>query len=498
MSKYRHYIAVDLGSSNGRLILGKFDGTVIKLEVLHRFENNYIRFKDACYWDVLYLYSNIIKGLSIYSKQYNKPPDGIGVDTWGVDFGLIDKRGRLIGYPQAYRDPRGLEGMHKFHKKFGKKAAFNITGNANYEYNTLYQLYSMVEYQDAQLEIADKLLLMPDLLAYMLCGKASCEYTHASTTQMLSGNDWSDEILGMLGIRRSLLPDIQFSGEKKGNLLPHVLESSGLFGTIPVYCVGSHDTASAAASVPAAKNNYVFLSSETRSMIGMESNRLIINGVVFDHALTNEGTVTGGYRLQSNIMGLWIIQECKREWDREMTISWNEIVDQANAAPIFMSFIDVNDRIFFDSGNMVKKIRQYCASTGQEIPTTIGEVARTVYESLAMSYREAFIRLEMLRGTCIDVLHIVGGGSNNKLLNQMTANAINRDVVAGPVEATAVGNLMVQVQASGGVKDLAGIRAIIRNSFEIEVFHPNEAENWTRSFNRYQTMTNMKTPTRAV
>ncbi len=486
MERQKHYIAVDLGASNGRIILGKFNQKEITFEELYRFSNDYVQVNDAYYWDILHLYSSIIEGLKAYSKKYSDPIHGIGIDTWGVDFGLIDSQGRLAGNPRAYRDARGLRGMKAFHQKYGEKAAFNISGNANFEYNTLYQLYDMVQSKDPQLEAADKLLLLPDLIAYMLCGEASCEYTHASTTQMLDGRTWSKGLIDMLGIKPDLLPEVKLSGEKKSDLYPHIVESTGLSQTAPVYCVGSHDTASAVASVPASTKNYAFLSSGTWSLMGIENDKLIINDVVFNHSFTNEGTITGGYRLLRNIMGLWIIQNCKREWDHKKPISWDEVVNNAKEAPAFQSFIDVDDHMFFDGSNMVGNVQQYCRNTGQKVPETIGEIARTVYESLAMCYREAFVGLEQLKGEQIDVLHIVGGGSKNDMLNQMTANAINRMVVAGPAEATAIGNLMVQIKASGGVKDLAEMRSVIRESCDVKTFSPTDVDAWADSFNRYK------------
>ena len=486
MKQQKHYIAVDLGASNGRIILGKFDKKSITVEELYRFSNDYIQVNDAYYWDILHLYSSIIEGLKAYGRKYTEPIFGIGIDTWGVDFGLIDSQGRLAGNPRAYRDARGLRGMKAFHEKYGERTAFNISGNANFEYNTLYQLYDMVQSGDPQLEAGEKLLLMPDLIAYMLCGEASCEYTHASTTQMLDGRDWSQSIVEMLGIKRGLLPEIKLSGEKKGELYPHIIKAAGLSQSVTVYCVGSHDTASAVASVPASTKNYAFLSSGTWSLMGIENDKLINNDVVFENTFTNEGTITGGYRLIRNIMGLWIIQSCKREWDHKKPISWDEIVSSAKEAPAFQSFIDVDDHMFFDGSNMVDNIKKFCRDSGQKQPETIGEIARTVYESLAMCYREAFIGLEQLQGGQIDVLHIVGGGSKNAMLNQMTANAINRMVVAGPAEATAIGNLMVQIEASGEVKDLAEMRSVIRESCDVKTYSPMDVSVWADGFERYK------------
>lgn len=487
---HKSYIAADLGASNGRTILGQFDGKKLRLKELSRFDNNYVRVGDAYYWDVLHLYSSILGGLKQYARSESGALSGIGIDTWGVDFGLIDKHGRLAGNPRAYRDPRGMRGMRAFHEKYGERALFDRTGIANMEFNTVYQLYDMVRDGDMQLTAADKLLLMPDLLAYMLCGRAACEYTHASTTQMLENGTWSRSIADMVGINPSLLPPIQMSGEKKADLFAHLQDETGLKGNVPVYCVGSHDTASAVASVPAATNSYAFLSSGTWSLIGIERDVAIINDTVYQNMLSNEGTITGGVRLLRNIMGLWIIQNCKHEWDAVQKVSWDEVVAMAERAPAFASLIDVNAQMFYDGGGMVQRIRQYCADTGQRVPQTKGEIARTVYESLAMGYREAFDGLEQLKGGRIDVLHIVGGGANNRLLNQMTASALGRMVVAGPTEATAIGNLMVQVKASGEVKSLSEMRQVIRDSFDVETFEPQNTDAWSEQFDRYMKIKN--------
>ena len=485
MVKEKTYIAADLGASNGRTILGRFDGSKLTLEVTNRFENHYVREGDAYYWDVLHLYSRILEGLKQAGKAIRGTLSGIGIDTWGVDFGLIDKQGRLVDNPRAYRDPRGLKGMTAFHGKHGERALFDLTGIANLEFNTVYQLYDMVQSGDPQLTAADKLLLMPDLLSYMLCGKATCEFTNATTMQMLENGTWSGKITDMIGIDPELLPDIQMSGTKKADLYTHIGQETGLSGAVPVYCVGSHDTASAVASVPVSEDSYAFLSSGTWSLIGIESEKPLINDTVYQNKFSNEGTVEGTYRPLRNIMGLWIIQNCKREWDAVKKVSWGDIVGLAKQAPAFASLIDVNAHAFFDGGDMVRKIQQYCADTSQSVPQTQGEVARTVYESLAMGYKEAFAGLEQLKGRRIDVLHIVGGGANNRLLNQMAASALDRPVVAGPAEATAIGNLMVQVKASGEVKNLGEMRQVIRDSFDVETYEPQDADKWAEQFKRY-------------
>jgi len=437
---------------------------------------------------VLHLFICIQDGLRQFAKRRYGCLEGIGIDTWGVDFGLLDKRGRLIGNPRAYRDPRGERGMRAFHEKYGEQSAFDKTGIANMQFNTLYQLYDMVKSGDPQLDIADKLLTMPDLLGYLLCGVATTEYTHATTTQMLDARtgQWSKDILDMCGVSPAIFAHIQSTGEVKGSLRQEIAADTGL-GNLPnIFCVGSHDTASAVASVPAVTQDYAFISSGTWSLIGVVSDHAVINDFVYQNQFSNEGTVDGGYRPLRNIMGLWIIQSCKRQWDTESVMRWDDIVLAAESAPAFGSFIDVNIPLFYDGDNMPRKVQEYCAQTGQTVPQTKGEIARTVYESLAMSYKESFAGLEQLKQGRINAMFIVGGGSKNRLLNQMTADALDREVTAGPAEATAIGNLMVQMKAAGEVKDGAEMSAVIRDSFGVERYAPENTQEWAEQYYRYR------------
>ena len=483
----REYLAVDLGASNGRTILGRFDGSKMVLEELTRFENNFVQMGSRYYWNVLHLYSCIKDGLRQFAKTSNGELKGIGIDTWGVDFGLLDKQGKLIGNPRAYRDPRGTRGRKAFAAKYGQRCAFDITGITNMDFNTLYQLYDMVQSGDPQLDIASRLLTMPDLLGYMLCGVDTTEYTHASTTQMLDPKTgkWSQDIIEKCGVNPSIFAQIQSCGEVKGLLLPEIVSDTGLKETPSIFCVGSHDTASAVASVPAVNDNFAFISSGTWSLLGIVTKNAIINDFVYEQGFSNEGTVDGGFRPLKNIMGLWIIQSCKRQWDREEKLSWRELDVLVEKAPAHCSVIDVNAHLFYDGDNMLSKIQKFCEATGQSVPQTKGEIARTVYESLALCYREAFEGLEQLKGSKIDVLHIVGGGARNLMLNQITANAINRPVIAGPYEATAIGNLMMQVKASGEVKDITEMRDVIRGSFDVEVYEPENTAVWDDQYGKY-------------
>lgn len=482
----KEYIAIDLGASNGRTILGRFNGNKLFIEELSRFENSFVRIDNSYYWDILGLYANIIIGIKTYASKVNNVLSGVGIDTWGVDFGFIDKQGRIISNPRSYRDPRGMRGMKAFQQKYGQRILFDLSGIASLEFNTAYQLHDVARTNDPQLVIADKMLMMPDLLGYMLCGEATTEYTNATTTQMLDykGN-WSNKILDMVGVPKSLMTEIQVSGTEKGNMRNYIRDEAGLANNPLIFNVGSHDTASAVASVPAVTENYAFISSGTWSLIGIVSDTAVVNDFVYANRFSNEGTVDAKYRPLQNIMGLWIIQNCKRQWDREENLSWDDIMEQAVKASPFRSFIDVNAHVFFDGTDMVKKIQEFCAGTGQPVPITKGEIARTVHESLAMSYKEAFAGLEHLKGKRIDALHIVGGGSKDRFLNQLAANAVGRVVIGGPSEATAIGNLMMQVLASGEVKNFEEMRQVIRDSFDVGCFKPQDTDEWAEQFERY-------------
>jgi rhamnulokinase len=487
--KKLNVVAVDLGASNGRTILGVFNGKTIELNELNRFGNEYVQMSGDYYWDIVGLYSNIVKGIKAYSVKTDEVLSCIGIDTWGVDFALIDNQGRLINNARSYRDSRGKRGMDAFVEKIGIQAAFNITGISNYEFNTLFQLYDMVLNDDASLKIANKLLLLPDYLGYVLCGEISTEFTNATTTQMLDRKtgDWSDELANMVGVQRSLLPKIQMAGEKKGVILKTVIEETGLRNSPDIICIGSHDTASAFASIPSESDSCAFISSGTWSLIGVASKSAVVNNEIFNSGLSNEGTVTGEYNLLKNIMGMWLIQNCKKQWENEgKMLNWTKIVILANQAAAFRSFINIDDRLFYDGNDPINKIKHFCRVTDQPIPNTIGEIARTVYESMAMCYREALEQLESATDKKIDMLHIVGGGAQNKLLNQLTANAIGKEVVAGPVEATAIGNVMMQLKAINEIDSVNDIRKIITNSFDVERFDPKKSAVWEEQYGLYQ------------
>jgi len=480
-------IAFDYGASSGRGILGRFDGEKLTLSELHRFPNDPVEIGEHLYWDVLRLFWEMQQALIKFANQESGPLSSIGIDTWGVDYGLLDRQGDLLGNPYHYRDSRTDEVIEEAFKRMPRKAIFEKTGIAFQKFNTLFQLLAMVVQKRDIMDKADTLLFMPDLLAYFLTGEKSTEFTEASTGQLLDAKTgkWCSELLKAMDIPESIFTDIQQPGSLRGKVKASLGEKLGI-GEVPVVAVATHDTGSAVAAVPVLEGSYAYLSSGTWSLMGVEVDKPVINDMTYEWNYTNEGGVAGTYRLLKNIMGLWIIQECKREWDRRgENYGYSELADMAAKESPFIAFIDPDDDMFYAPGQMPEKIQQYCKQTNQNVPQTKGEILRCVFDSLAMKYRWSMEKLETITGKTLDALHIVGGGSQNKLLNQLTANAIKKPVVCGPVEATAIGNLMVQAMALGEVANLSEIRQVVKNSFPTEDYEPKESNMWDEAYGRF-------------
>ena len=443
-----HLLAYDYGASSGRAMLGDFDGNRLALSELHRFANEPVQLSDALYWDVLDLYAQLKLGLQAARKAGIRP-DAIGIDTWGVDFGLLDRDGRLLGNPVHYRDARTEGMMDKAFARMPRETLFDHTGLAFMPFNTLYQLLALEGHPLRTL--TERLLFMPDLLAYFLTGVQGTEYTIASTGQLIDprARDWSKPVLSAFGLPESWFAPLCQPGTVRGTLLARVLEETGLSGEIPVVAVASHDTASAVAAVPAASGRFAYVSSGTWSLLGVETPAPVIKPAVLSANYTNEGGAFGTTRVLKNIMGLWMIQECRRIWQREgFSFDYAGLAAMAEGAEPFLAFVDPDDALFLHPGDMPSRIRSRCLETGQSVPETPAQIARLIYECLALKYRWAVERLERdILGEGLDALYIVGGGSQNRLLNQMTANALKKPVVAGPGEATAIGNLLMQAVA---------------------------------------------------
>ena len=481
-------LGIDLGASSGRAMLGTLEGKKLTIREIHRFLNEPVTLCGRFVWDMPRLFHEIKQALLKLSKS-GETVDAIGIDTWGVDFGLLDKNGHLLSLPVHYRDARTNGIPEKVRAIIPDEELFARTGIAFNSFNTLYQLYAMKEEGDPALESAQDLLFLPDLLAYFLTGKKGTEYTIASTSQLLNPftRDWDRELMAKLGIPAHIFGEVKLPGTVRGTLLPEIARECGV-AEIPVIAIGGHDTASAVAAVPAKEKDFAYISSGTWSLLGAEVQKPLCTEGVMKANYTNEGGVDGSIRLLKNIMGLWIIQECKREWDRRGSeTSFGELVELSMQAPAFKAILDVDDPCFLAPGDMPARIQAYCAKSGQPVPEGKGEISRVIYESLALKYRWAIERLEedMLKKP-IEALHIVGGGSKNALLNRFTAEAIKRPVIAGPDEGTIIGNLLVQAQALGAISGIRELREVVENSFPTKTFLPEtDGKAWDEAYQRY-------------
>ena len=480
----RNLLAFDLGASNGRAILGQLENGKITMTELHRFENNYVEMNGVYYWDLPYLYNQLKQGLLAFKQANVGELDCVGIDTWGVDYGLLDRNGHLLGNPRAYRYAVN-EDIDEATKVVDFQTLFSRTGIANLNFNTIYQLYRRKRQNDVALEQAETLLLIPDLLGYFLTGEKKSEYTNVTTSMLYNPTtkDWDWESIRALGLPEKIFTQMDRAGQLRGKLRPELCQELGI-NQANFAAVGTHDTASAVAAIPGS-GSFAFCSSGTWSLFGVETDEPILDSAVRDANFSNEGTIQGGFRPLKNIMGLWLIQECRRQWIKEGTkYSWGEIVDLAKKEEPLRSIIDPDYSEFFAGGNMVEKIQKFCRAHGEPVPETVGQVARCIYESLALKYRWALERLEEIKGQRIDTLNIVGGGIQNKLLNQMVADSINRPVITGPVEGAAIGNLLAQAMALGNIQDLAELRQVVRNSEVVEEYSPNHTSAWEDAYQR--------------
>ena len=481
-----NFIAVDLGASGGRVLLGKFDGERFELEALHRFPNGPVDVLGRLHWDVLGLWREIKKGLRHYAEICNEPLAGIGVDTWGVDFALLDEAGTLLGHPHHYRDSRTDGVVEEVSREISQADLYERTGIQFMQINTLYQLYSMRS--DPRLGLTKTLLMIPDLLHYWLTGRKVGEYTIASTSQLLNARSrtWDEEVLDALSLPAHILPDLIQPGTVVGPLLESVAEEVGL-ADVPVIATGAHDTASAVAAIPELDEEGVYISSGTWSLMGVELSEPVLSEAARALDVTNEGGVGGTVRLLKNVAGLWLLQESRKRWQLEgQDYSWDDLLERATQAEPFRSFVNPGAETFLSPGDMPGAIRAYCRETGQLEPEGVGAVVRCCLESLALKYRSVLEGLENLLGRRLDTIHIVGGGSQNDLLNQFTADACLRPVIAGPTEATALGNLMVQAIATGHIDNLAAGRRVVAASVSQRRYEPQHGEAWEEAYERFQ------------
>lgn len=478
----KRVLAFDFGASSGRAIIGCFDGDKITLEEVHRFSNDPVSVGGTVYWDVLRLFYEIKQG--IIKAKIAGGFDSIGIDTWGVDFGLIDSEGKLMENPVHYRDARTVGLVDEAFKTMPKEKLYGITGIQFMELNTLFQLISLKKYRPWMLERADKMLFMPDLFGYMLTGKMCAEYSIASTSQLidLDKKTWSKEILDAFGIKESVFAPLVQPGTVLGELSKEVCEECGV-DPVPVISVCGHDTQSAITSVPCEDGDFAFLSSGTWSLFGTELDKPIVNETSMNINITNEGGFDGSTGFLKNIIGLWLIQESRRQWKREgKEYSYADLEKLALAAEPFKCFIDPDAPEFVPHGNIPERVREFCRKTGQYVPETVGEIMRCIYESLAMKYRLTFEKLRECTERDYPVIHVIGGGTKDGLLCQMTANSCDRTVKAGPIEATVMGNVAVQLMSDGSVENIGQARKIVADSSELKTFEPKDTDKWAGAY----------------
>jgi sugar (pentulose or hexulose) kinase len=482
----RHFLAFDLGAESGRAIVGSLRNSRLTLEEKHRFPTHNGRIAGHLHWNIMALWEELKTGLR--KSAHGVSLSGIGIDTWGVDYGLIAKTGELLGNPYMYRDARTNGILERAFAKVPREEIFNATGIQFMQLNSLFQLLSMRETSSPMLDIADTLLFIPDLFNYLFTGQRKAEFSIVSTSQMydMRKRAWATELLSKLKLPTHILPEVIPTGTLLGPIKQDVAAECGV-SPIPIIAPGCHDTASAVAAVPAEGENWCYISSGTWSLMGVEIPAPIVNDKSLKYNYTNEGGIGGSIRFLKNIMGLWLVQECRRQWQKEAREhSYAELTRLASDATPFSALINPDHQPFLAPGEMPQKIEQFCKSTRQAVPSSPGEFIRTCLESLALTYRRTLEGLQDILGRRIDVIHIVGGGSQNELLNQMTADACGRVVIAGPAEATAAGNLLVQAMALGDVASLSELRSIVRESFEVKRYEPRDTTAWESAYNRFR------------
>ena len=487
--KSYNFLAFDLGATSGRSVIGTLQNGKIEIRELTRFPNGIMELHGKFYWNLLGLYEHLKEGLLACVKE-GITPDSIGIDTWGVDVVAIGGDGSILGMPRAYRDPYTEGAQERFFEIIPREEVYDKTGIQFMNFNTLFQIFAAVKEGYTPIIEAKRLLFMPDALSYMLTGKEICEYTIASTSQILNPRTAKLEVplLEAAGVSAEIFPEVEMPGKVIGTLTDTLAAETGI-GKVDVVAVAGHDTASAVAAVPAENERFAYLSSGTWSLMGIETKQPIISEESFRHNFTNEGGVEGTTRFLKNICGMWILEQCRKEWEREgKNYTYPQIVEMACSAGPFTTFINPDDSSFANPQSMLKAIEAFCLRTGQSAPQNDAQIIRTIFESLALRYREVLDILEEMSPFAIEVLHIIGGGSKNRLLNQFTANAIGKRVVAGPSEATAIGNVMMQARGAGVVGSLAEAREIIRTSIETEEFLPEEQEAWEAAYKRFQTI----------
>ncbi len=484
------FLAVDLGAESGRVMAGLFDGQKVRLEELHRFGNGPVSVADTLRWDVLRLWAEIQTGLGKAVEKFGKSIVSVGVDTWGVDYVLLSKTGEMLGQPYCYRDPRTKGHMEAAFRRVSRGDIFAQTGLQFMEINSLYQLLAFQQTNPALMAQADKFLMMPDLLHWLMCGSQVVEFTNATTSQCFDARKktWATDMLRRFELPTAMFPEVVNPGTKLGRLRESVAQRMNL-PRLDVVTPATHDTGAAIAAIPTehtGKANWAYISSGTWSLMGLELPHAITTPRALELNVTNEGGVDGTYRLLKNIMGLWLVQECRRSFDRAGSpLDYTAMTQQANAAEPFKSLIDPDAADFLAPADMPAAIRGWCQQAGQPVPQNAGALVRCCLESLALKYRTVLGWLEELSGTPVEVIHIVGGGTQNELLNQFTADATGRPVITGPVEATALGNVLLQARTAGSIGSLAEIRNVVRASSTMKRYEPRDTAAWNAAYQRF-------------
>lgn len=488
MGKVSKMLAFDFGASSGRAILGTFDGKKLTVEEIHRFSNDPVEIRGSLHWDILRLFYEIKQGILKCVNSGHGDLASIAVDTWGVDFGLLDEKGNLLGNPYHYRDKLTDGMMEEVFKLIPREEMYKKTGIQFMKLNTVFQLFALKHHDIPALREAKTMLLTPDLLNYFLTGIKSTEYSIASTTQLLEPGkrEWSKEIIRRLELPEGIFTDIVPSGTIIGKLSPEIAKELRT-AEIPVVATAGHDTQSAIASVPSTENDFVYISCGTWSLMGVEIGKPNLSDKSYEMAFTNEVGVEDKVSYMTNIMGLWLVQESKRQWDREgLNLSFRDLESMAWSAEAFKSFIDPDHDSFIAPGNMPERIAQFCRNTNQSAPEGKGDVVRCIMQSLAMKYRLTVEKLEEILGKKLPVIHMVGGGIKDEMLCQFTADATGREVIAGPVEATSIGNLMVQAIALGLIEGLQDARIAVKNSFPTKIYKPQDADLWSDKYEEFK------------
>jgi rhamnulokinase len=484
-----YHLAFDLGAESGRAVLGKLQGGRLSVREIHRFPNTPVRLFGHIHWNIFALFDEMKKAMKACAAEVPSGPASIGVDTWGVDFGLLSRDGSILGLPFCYRDPRTQGAMEDYLKLVPRQALYEATGIQFMPFNTLFQVYAMVRDRSPLLDAASDLLFMPDLFNYLLSGRKASEFTMATTSQIFNPRtrSWNPGLFQAMGISKNILQDVLEPGTVLAPLLPEVAGETGL-KEIPIVATASHDTGAAVAAVPARGGNWAYISSGTWSLVGVEEKAPIITPEALDRNFTNEGGLAGTIRFLKNVTGLWLVQQCRRAWEGTRAYSYDELTRLAAGTPPFRALIDPDAPEFLNPPDMPEAIRDYCRKTGQVPPATDASLVRSIFESLALKYRLVIDQMEEVVGHPVERIHIIGGGSQNRLLCQFAADATGRPVSAGPAEATAVGNILVQAMALKSVGSHEEMRTVVRDSFEPADYEPRQDKTWRDAFDRFRTV----------